>query len=58
MAVIIFNLSLSPMNLFGITLTLAGGAFYAKVELQEKAKNAPTNLGSGSRNVTNVSEKK
>ena len=26
------------MNLFGITLTLTGGAFYAKVELSERSK--------------------
>jgi hypothetical protein len=40
LAVIIFNLSLNPTNLFGITLTLAGGAFYAKVELGERSKLA------------------
>ncbi|KAM0787750.1 hypothetical protein ACM66B_003807 [Microbotryomycetes sp. NB124-2] len=36
LAVVIFNVQLNPMNLFGITLTLLGGAWYAKVELQEK----------------------
>lgn len=38
LAVIIFNLALNPTNVFGITLTLAGGAWYAKVELQEKSR--------------------
>lgn len=32
LAVVIFDLHITPMNLFGITLTLAGGAAYAKVE--------------------------
>ncbi|KAK4046778.1 hypothetical protein OIO90_006444 [Microbotryomycetes sp. JL221] len=36
LAVLIFNVQLNPMNLFGISLTLIGGAWYAKVELQEK----------------------
>ncbi|ORY92767.1 triose-phosphate transporter family-domain-containing protein [Leucosporidium creatinivorum] len=51
LAVLIFNLSLNPTNLFGITLTLAGGAWYARVELLEKSRasalnNAPTLLPS------------
>ncbi|GAA5878972.1 hypothetical protein JCM16303_007249 [Sporobolomyces ruberrimus] len=52
LAVVIFNLALNPTNLLGIVLTLFGGAWYAKVELQEKqaravsAANTP-NLGSG-----------
>lgn len=45
------------MNLFGITLTLAGGAFYAKVELQEKSKNTPLSL-SGPRSLQIDTEKK
>ena len=36
LAVIIFNLHITPMNLFGITLTLSGGAAYAKVEYDAK----------------------
>ncbi|KPV73349.1 uncharacterized protein RHOBADRAFT_38525 [Rhodotorula graminis WP1] len=37
LAVLIFKVVLNPTNLVGISLTLAGGAWYAKVELQEKA---------------------
>lgn len=37
LAVVIFHLHITPMNLFGITLTLFGGAAYAKVELDAKA---------------------
>ncbi|GAA5876629.1 hypothetical protein JCM8547_002425 [Rhodosporidiobolus lusitaniae] len=40
LAVIIFNVSLNPTNVLGITLTLAGGAWYARVELQEKTARA------------------
>ncbi|GAA5997930.1 uncharacterized protein JCM10292_006916 [Rhodotorula paludigena] len=40
LAVLIFNVSLNPTNLLGITLTLAGGAWYARVELQEKTARA------------------
>ncbi|GAA5915666.1 uncharacterized protein JCM6883_000710 [Sporobolomyces salmoneus] len=40
LAVLIFNLVLNPTNLLGIVLTLFGGAWYAKVELQEKQARA------------------
>ncbi|GAA5900993.1 hypothetical protein JCM8208_007584 [Rhodotorula glutinis] len=40
LAVLIFNVVLNPTNLLGISLTLAGGAWYAKVELQEKSARA------------------
>ncbi|GAA6010769.1 hypothetical protein JCM11491_002937 [Sporobolomyces phaffii] len=40
LAVLIFNLALNPTNLLGIVLTLFGGAWYAKVELQEKQARA------------------
>ncbi|GAA6027386.1 hypothetical protein JCM8097_007817 [Rhodosporidiobolus ruineniae] len=40
LAVLIFNVALNPTNLLGISLTLAGGAWYAKVELQEKTARA------------------
>ncbi|KWU46087.1 TPT-domain-containing protein [Rhodotorula sp. JG-1b] len=40
LAVVIFNFRLNPTNLLGITLTLAGGAWYARVELQEKSARA------------------
>ncbi|KAH9823072.1 triose-phosphate transporter family-domain-containing protein [Melampsora americana] len=36
LAIFIFNLVITPTNLFGITLTLVGGAYYAKVELDRK----------------------
>lgn len=41
LAVLIFNISLNPMKVFGISLTLCGGAYYAKVELQEKSRSTP-----------------
>jgi len=47
LAVIIFNLTINPTNLFGITLTLAGGAWYAKVELQEKSSSQISNARLG-----------
>jgi len=36
LAVVIFDLTITPTNALGILLTLAGGALYAAVELQEK----------------------
>lgn len=39
LAVVIFNLHISLMNLAGIMLTLAGGAWYTNVSMQEKNKN-------------------
>lgn len=48
LAVMIFNLSINMTNLFGITLTLFGGALYAKVEFDQKnAKALVANSGSG-----------
>ena len=35
-AVILFDLTITPMNGFGIVLTLVGGAIYAWVELKER----------------------
>jgi hypothetical protein len=44
LAVMIFHLSINLTNLFGITLTLFGGALYAKVEFDAKnAKAASSN---------------
>jgi hypothetical protein len=40
LAVLIFNVSLNPTNVLGITLTLAGGAWYARVEFSEKKARA------------------
>ncbi|GAA5847328.1 hypothetical protein JCM9279_000238 [Rhodotorula babjevae] len=40
LAVAIFNVALNPTNILGISLTLAGGAWYAKLELQEKSARA------------------
>ncbi|KAF9260700.1 TPT-domain-containing protein [Marasmius fiardii PR-910] len=36
LAVLIFNLTITQMNMMGIILTLAGGAWYARVEYVEK----------------------
>jgi len=50
LAVAIFNISVNPTNLFGISLTLFGGAWYARVELNEKrAKLQGNALSNGSR---------
>ncbi|KAL8292558.1 hypothetical protein RQP46_001170 [Phenoliferia psychrophenolica] len=38
LAVLIFHIQLNATNMFGITLTLSGGAWYAKVELGEKSR--------------------
>ena len=40
LAVVIFHLKINPTNLFGITMTLLGGALYAKVELDQSRANA------------------
>lgn len=40
LAVSIFDLIITPMNMVGIVLTLAGGAWYAVVEYQEKQKRS------------------
>ncbi|GAN09056.1 conserved hypothetical protein [Mucor ambiguus] len=39
LAVIIFNLNITFTNLIGIMLTLAGGAWYTNVSMQEKANS-------------------
>ncbi|KAJ8083113.1 hypothetical protein PM082_008982 [Marasmius tenuissimus] len=36
LAVLIFDLTITQMNMIGITLTLVGGAWYARVEFTEK----------------------
>jgi uncharacterized membrane protein len=38
LSIVFWGLVLTPMNAIGITLTLAGGAWYAKVELEAKTK--------------------
>ncbi|KAK9466448.1 triose-phosphate transporter family-domain-containing protein [Lipomyces arxii] len=41
LAILFFHLAVTPLNAIGIILTLAGGAWYAKVELESKSKNTP-----------------
>ena len=58
LAVLIFHLTLNPTNIFGITLTLAGGAWYARVELQEKKKSfseRPSDLLNSNVGLTSIS---
>ncbi|KAK9475085.1 triose-phosphate transporter family-domain-containing protein [Dipodascopsis tothii] len=43
LAIIFFHLTVTPMNAIGIILTLGGGAWYAKVELEAKQQK-PTVL--------------
>ncbi|KAK9897084.1 TPT-domain-containing protein [Cystobasidium minutum MCA 4210] len=43
LAVMIFHLKINLTNFFGITLTLLGGALYAKVELDQKNARALAN---------------
>ncbi|WAQ82225.1 hypothetical protein PtA15_2A542 [Puccinia triticina] len=38
-AIMIFKLVISPMNLLGILITLIGGGYYAKIELERKYSN-------------------
>lgn len=38
LAVFIFDLIITPMNMLGIVLTLMGGAWYAAVEYADKKK--------------------
>ena len=40
LAVIIFNLVITPTNMIGILLTIGGGAWYATVEYAEKRRKA------------------
>lgn len=40
LAILFFNLDVNPTNAFGIFLTLVGGAWYAKLELDRKQKPA------------------
>ncbi|GAA5919898.1 hypothetical protein JCM6882_004741 [Rhodosporidiobolus microsporus] len=49
LAVLIFNVALNPTNVLGISLTLAGGAWYASVELQEKTARAAAAAASAPR---------
>lgn len=48
LAVMIFHLHINVTNLFGITLTLLGGALYAKVEFDQKNVKA----AGGGNNIT------
>lgn len=51
LAVMIFHLSVNLTNLFGITLTLIGGALYAKVEFDQKNAKAALSASSSSTSV-------
>ncbi|KAK9492217.1 triose-phosphate transporter family-domain-containing protein [Lipomyces doorenjongii] len=42
LAIMFFHLAVTPMNAIGIILTLTGGAWYAKVELENKQRNTST----------------
>lgn len=48
LAVLIFHLHITPTNFFGITLTLLGGAAYARVEYMAKLAKANTSPAIGS----------
>ncbi|CAH7690851.1 triose-phosphate transporter family-domain-containing protein [Phakopsora pachyrhizi] len=39
LAIFVFDLVITPTNLIGITFTLVGGAYYAKIELDKKQRN-------------------
>ncbi|KAG8799926.1 UAA transporter [Serendipita sp. 398] len=43
LAVSIFDLVITPMNMFGVGLTLAGGGWYAVVEYRDKQRRKPLN---------------
>lgn len=40
LAVVIFDLVITPTNMIGILLTIGGGAWYASVEYAEKKRKA------------------
>jgi hypothetical protein len=40
LAVVIFNLVITPTNMLGILLTIGGGVWYASVEYTEKKQRA------------------
>lgn len=44
LAVIIFNVQVSPTNVIGIFLTLAGGMWYAAIEYEEKERKNRSRL--------------
>ncbi|VVT55738.1 uncharacterized protein SAPINGB_P004713 [Magnusiomyces paraingens] len=60
LAILFFNLEINMTNAFGIFLTLAGGAWYAKIELERKqtTRSSPSsgNINSGKKEST-ISEK-
>jgi len=43
-AVVLFNLTITPMNAVGIALTLLGGVMYAAVELKERRERTSSSL--------------
>lgn len=55
LAVMIFHLTINLTNLFGITLTLLGGALYAKVELDQKNAKALANSPANGNGLPNPS---
>ncbi|KAJ8102212.1 triose-phosphate transporter family-domain-containing protein [Lipomyces tetrasporus] len=44
LAILFFHLAVTPMNAIGIILTLVGGAWYAKVELENKQRNSAASV--------------
>lgn len=51
LAVFVFELDITPLNLFGISLTLLGGAWYARIELETKRRDAGKKHGLAGRGV-------
>lgn len=47
LSIMFWGLKVTALNATGIFLTLAGGAWYAKVELEAKTKRAETERGRG-----------
>lgn len=45
LSIVFFNLAVNLVNAFGIALTFAGGAWYAKVELDRKQASGPVATG-------------
>ncbi|KAK9898335.1 TPT-domain-containing protein [Cystobasidium minutum MCA 4210] len=46
LAVVLFNLTINGVNLIGISLTIAGGAYYSYVEYKSKQKPVPAGVSS------------
>jgi hypothetical protein len=57
LAVVMFDIAVTPLNLLGIILTLLGGACYAVVEYKQKTSSSVTQHRSGSNVASSVKDR-